>query len=173
MAQTLSKSGTVQDPENTPTENHPRTTIEVEASARRQGRTFGCSPLMEGSRRMYTKSDTVNRARANESNAEFLQRGESLRQLLRLSDRSTMRGELTWPAKRRGPNFRRSGWRGFEGTLRLFRSNRLRARQAEDTRPGGSCVAIRGSTWLNLSYPRTGTSFSHADVTGVLSNNTG
>ena len=70
--QTLSKSDTIRNPENIPTENHTRTAIEVKASGRGRGRTFGCSPLMEGKRRMYTKSDTVNRARANETNAEFL-----------------------------------------------------------------------------------------------------
>jgi len=49
---------------------------------------------------MYTNSDTVNRARANESNAEFL-RGKAFRQpslsIQQVKDRAHLASQPPWP----------------------------------------------------------------------------
>jgi len=96
---TLSKSGTIQNPEKIPTENYARTTIEIEPSVARRGRTLGRSPLMRGNSRMYTNNDIVNRASASESNAEFLRRW-TLRQpslfTQRIKDRTHLASHPPW-----------------------------------------------------------------------------
>ena len=52
-----------------PTQNHAMTIIESGP-----GRTLGCPPLMRGNSKMYKNSDTVNKARPNDRNTDFLQR---------------------------------------------------------------------------------------------------
>jgi len=70
---------------------------------------------------MYTNSETVDMARANESNAEFLQRKSPTSSSYPPNNFKT---ELTWPANPPGPSFHMGDLREFGGTLRSSRSSR-------------------------------------------------
>ena len=96
---TLPESGTIKDSEILPAKNHTRTTIEIEPSAARRGRTLGNFPLMRDNRGMHTGGDAIDRTGTSEGIAEILRRG-TLRQpspfTQRIKDQTHLASRPPW-----------------------------------------------------------------------------